>query len=114
MTSSPEDPVESRVLRSTDAHVRRLTLNRPDALNAITPDLREDLIRGFLDASADPDVRAVVLTGRGRGFCAGADLRGAVAGGERIPGDVAPHPPPGRPAPDRRGPRLREAGDRRR
>ncbi|MGW4553898.1 enoyl-CoA hydratase/isomerase family protein [Streptomyces sp. NPDC004365] len=89
MTSSPEDPVESRVLRSTDAHVRRLTLNRPDALNAITPGLREDLIRGFLDASADPDVRAVVLTGTGRGFCAGADLRGEAAGGERIPGDVA-------------------------
>ncbi|GAA3822059.1 enoyl-CoA hydratase/isomerase family protein [Streptomyces chiangmaiensis] len=89
MTPSPEDPVESWVLHTTDQHVCRLTLNRPGALNAITPDLREHLIRKFLDASADPDVRAVVLTGAGRGFCAGADLRGAASGGERIPGDVA-------------------------
>ncbi|MFE9097173.1 enoyl-CoA hydratase/isomerase family protein [Streptomyces sp. NPDC007264] len=83
------DSADSLVLHTTDNHVSWLTLNRPDALNAITPDLREHLIRGFLDASADPDVRAVVLTGRGRGFCAGADLRGGSAAGERIPGDVA-------------------------
>ncbi|MFD1657221.1 enoyl-CoA hydratase/isomerase family protein [Streptomyces caeni] len=83
------DSAGSLVLRTTDNHVSWLTLNRPDALNAITPDLREHLIQALLDASADPDVRAVVLTGRGRGFCAGADLRGGPAGGERIPGDVA-------------------------
>ncbi|MFF3909329.1 enoyl-CoA hydratase/isomerase family protein [Streptomyces sp. NPDC001848] len=84
-----EDPVESLVLHTTDNHVAQLTLNRPDSLNAITPDLRELLIRKLLDASADPDVRAVVLTGAGRGFCAGADLRGGAAGGARIAGDVA-------------------------
>ncbi|MEU8589132.1 enoyl-CoA hydratase-related protein [Streptomyces sp. NPDC048664] len=89
MAPSPEDPVESLVLHTTDSHVSQLTLNRPSSLNAITPDLREQLIQKFLDASADPDVRAVVLTGAGRGFCAGADLRGGGASGERIPGDVA-------------------------
>ncbi|MFF4213353.1 enoyl-CoA hydratase/isomerase family protein [Streptomyces sp. NPDC001796] len=84
-----EDPVESLVLHTTDNHVAQLTLNRPDSLNAITPDLRELLIRKLQDASADPDVRAVVLTGAGRGFCTGADLRGGAGSGERIAGDVA-------------------------
>lgn len=89
MTPSPEDPVESWVLHTTDSHVLWLTLNRPDSLNSLTPGLREHLIRTFVDASADPEVRAVVLTGAGRGFCAGADLRTGTGAGERIPGDVA-------------------------
>ncbi|MEU6218434.1 enoyl-CoA hydratase-related protein [Streptomyces sp. NPDC047022] len=89
MTPSPEDPVEPLVLHTTDSHVAWLTLNRPSSLNSITPDLREQLIQKFRDTSADQDVRAVVLTGTGRGFCAGADLRGGATGGERIPGDVA-------------------------
>lgn len=74
--------------------VAHLTLNRPEALNALTPDQREEVVRLLSEASADPDVGAVVLTGTGRGFCAGADLRGGGAGagagaGERVPGDVA-------------------------
>ncbi|MEU6374446.1 enoyl-CoA hydratase-related protein [Streptomyces sp. NPDC046909] len=93
----PEISVESLVQHATDSHVCRITLNRPEALNAITPDQRERLIQLLSEASADADVRAVVLTGAGRGFCAGADLRGtsasasasASASGERIPGDVA-------------------------
>ncbi|WP_420000409.1 enoyl-CoA hydratase/isomerase family protein [Streptomyces boninensis] len=62
-------------------------------MNAITPAQREYLIRRLAEASADPDVRAVVLTGTGRGFCAGADLRSGAkapaAPAERVPGDVA-------------------------
>ncbi|WP_244189461.1 enoyl-CoA hydratase/isomerase family protein [Streptomyces incarnatus] len=56
--------------------VAYVTLNRPESLNALTPALRDRLIDLLAQASADPAVRAVVLTGRGRGFCAGADLRG--------------------------------------
>ncbi|MFI9646703.1 enoyl-CoA hydratase/isomerase family protein [Streptomyces sp. NPDC052040] len=93
MMSSPEEPVESLIRHTTDSHVLWLTLNRPASLNAITPDLREQLIQSFSEASGDPGVRAVVLTGAGRGFCAGADLRGGraagAAAGERLPGDVA-------------------------
>lgn len=106
MTSSPEEsstpkiPVaaemsaasaDSLVLHATDNQVSWITLNRPESLNAITPDQRERLIQLFSDASADPAVRAVVLTGTGRGFCTGADLRGGQgqAVGERIAGDVA-------------------------
>ncbi|WP_409471369.1 enoyl-CoA hydratase/isomerase family protein [Streptomyces sp. HC307] len=86
---TPEISAESLVLHATDNQVCRITLNRPEALNAITPDQREHLIRLFSEASADPDVRAVVITGTGRGFCAGADLRRAAAAGEPVVGDVA-------------------------
>ncbi|POX46997.1 enoyl-CoA hydratase [Streptomyces sp. Ru71] len=69
--------------------VSYVTLDRPEALNALTPDLRDRLIALLDEASADPGVRAVVLTGTGRGFCAGADLRGGAATREQLPGDVA-------------------------
>jgi enoyl-CoA hydratase/carnithine racemase len=51
-----------------------LTLNRPDALNAFTPRMQQELIDACDRIDADDAVRAVVVTGRGRGFCAGADL----------------------------------------
>ncbi|MFJ4472914.1 enoyl-CoA hydratase/isomerase family protein [Streptomyces sp. NPDC089424] len=74
---------------TTEDAVTRLTLDRPDTLNALTPGMRDRLAGLLADASADPHVRVVVLTGSGRGFCAGADLRGGAAGGERVAGDVA-------------------------
>jgi 2-(1,2-epoxy-1,2-dihydrophenyl)acetyl-CoA isomerase len=79
----------SEVLHTVDGQVAHLTLNRPEALNAITPGQRERLIQLLGETSADPGVRAVVLTGTGRGFCAGADLRSGAAAGERVAGDVA-------------------------
>ncbi|MBK3577563.1 enoyl-CoA hydratase/isomerase family protein [Streptomyces sp. MBT65] len=79
----------AEVVHTVSGQVAYLTLNRPEALNAITPAQRDRLISLLADASADPSVRAVVLTGTGRGFCAGADLRGGAAGEERIAGDVA-------------------------
>jgi enoyl-CoA hydratase/carnithine racemase len=51
-----------------------LTLDRPDKLNAFTPTMLEELLEAFDRADADDDVRAVVVTGAGRAFCAGADL----------------------------------------
>jgi len=60
-------------------HVLTITLNRPDRLNAFTPVMKRELIAAFDDADADDDVRAVVVTGAGRAFCAGADLS---AGGD--------------------------------
>ncbi|WP_373428902.1 enoyl-CoA hydratase/isomerase family protein [Streptomyces rishiriensis] len=66
-----------------------MALDRPEALNALTPGMRDQLIDLLAQASADPDVRAVVLTGTGHGFCAGADLRGGSPDGERVAGDVA-------------------------
>ncbi|MBK3568738.1 enoyl-CoA hydratase/isomerase family protein [Streptomyces sp. MBT62] len=80
----------SEVVHTVSDQVAYLTLNRPEAMNAITPAQRDCLIALLTDASADPSIRAVVLTGTGRGFCAGADLRGgATTTGERVAGDVA-------------------------
>src|SRR5436305_14059166 len=56
--------------------VLTITLNRPDRLNAFTPTMMNELIEAFDRADADDDVRAVIVTGEGRGFCAGADLGG--------------------------------------
>jgi enoyl-CoA hydratase/carnithine racemase len=55
-------------------HVLTITLDRPDRLNAFTPTMQSELIDAFDRADADDDVRAVIVTGAGRGFCAGADL----------------------------------------
>ena len=60
-------------------HVLTITLNRPDRLNAFTPTMGRELIEAFDRADADDDVRAIIVTGEGRGFCAGADL---IGGGE--------------------------------
>src|SRR4051794_20583630 len=51
-----------------------ITLNRPDRMNAFTPTMLEELLRAFDMADTDDDIRAVVVTGAGRAFCAGADL----------------------------------------
>ena len=60
-------------------HVLTLTLHRPDRLNAFTGTMARERIEAFDRADADDDVRAIIVTGAGRGFCAGADLG---AGGE--------------------------------
>jgi enoyl-CoA hydratase len=56
--------------------VTLLTMNRPERLNAMSAELVTDLHAAFDDVAADPDCRVVVLTGAGRGFCAGLDLKG--------------------------------------
>ncbi|MGW8362743.1 enoyl-CoA hydratase/isomerase family protein [Streptomyces wedmorensis] len=85
----PDGAAQDDVLHTVENGVSWITLNRPEAMNAVTWDQRERIIDLLADASADPDVRAVVVTATGRGFCAGADLRGAPAAGERVAGDVA-------------------------
>jgi 2-(1,2-epoxy-1,2-dihydrophenyl)acetyl-CoA isomerase len=70
-------------LEVTD-RVATITLDRPDALNALTVPLKEELLAALRQAGSDPAVRAIVLTGAGRAFCAGQDLR------ERLEPGVAP------------------------
>jgi enoyl-CoA hydratase/carnithine racemase len=62
-----------------DDRVLTITLNRPDRLNAWTAQMGQELMAAFDRADADDEVRAAVVTGAGRGFCAGADLAGGGA-----------------------------------
>ncbi|MFC4605885.1 enoyl-CoA hydratase/isomerase family protein [Rhodococcus kronopolitis] len=63
------------LLIADDKRVRTLTLDRPDALNAFDEALYDATAEALLDAAADPDVAVVLLTGNGRAFTAGTDLR---------------------------------------
>jgi enoyl-CoA hydratase len=62
------------VLRETDGAVATLTLNRPERLNTITPELIEDLRAALAEAQADDEIRVIRLKGAGRAFCAGYDI----------------------------------------
>ena len=88
-----------QITADTADGVLTLTLNRPDRLNAWTPRMGQELMAAFDAADADDAVRAIIVTGAGRGFCAGADLQG---GGstfdwrERQSGDAIPRDGGGR------------------
>jgi len=56
--------------------IRMLTMHRPERLNALTVELISALTAALAEADADPSVRCIILTGSGRGFCSGADLKG--------------------------------------
>lgn len=63
------------VLLERSGAVGTVVLNRPDAMNSLTVDAKQALLAALREVAADPDVRAVVLTGSGRAFCVGQDLR---------------------------------------
>ena len=71
---------------TNESQVAWITLNRPDARNAINDEMRDELIGVLTDARTNPEIRAVVLTGAGRGFCTGADLSRRGGGGPSGPG----------------------------
>ncbi len=75
--------MDDTVLMETRDGVALLTLNRPDRLNAWTPGLQTRLFDLLDECAADEAIRAIVVTGAGRGFCAGADMEGLqdLAGG---------------------------------
>jgi 2-(1,2-epoxy-1,2-dihydrophenyl)acetyl-CoA isomerase len=62
------------ILVEKHAGYRQITLNRPDRLNALTAEMGTTLAAALSEAEADPECRAILLTGAGRGFCAGQDL----------------------------------------
>ncbi|QGG95783.1 crotonase/enoyl-CoA hydratase family protein [Actinomarinicola tropica] len=75
----PDQPSYEQIAYEVEDAVLTITLDRPDRLNAFTSRMMFELIDAFDRADADDDVRAIIVTGRGRGFCAGADLE---AGGD--------------------------------
>lgn len=64
----------SQILLEIRDRVGTITLNRPDKLNAFAGTMREELIDVLQQAAGDDDVRAIIITGAGRGFCAGGDV----------------------------------------
>ncbi len=63
------------VVHQIDAGVLIITLNRPEKLNALNDEVLEQLYHLFVDAKTNPDVKALLITGAGKAFCAGADIR---------------------------------------
>ena len=74
-TSTP-DPV----LYEVADHIATITLNRPDRMNAISVPMLQQLAERLAQADLDPDVRVVIITGAGRAFCAGLDIKDAMSG----------------------------------
>lgn len=76
-----------QITLDVEAHVATLTLNRPEALNAFTVQMLQEMVAAFDQIDADDDIRAVIVTGAGRGFCAGADMS---SGGGTFAGEPKP------------------------
>ena len=62
------------IIYEVEDNVLTITLNRPERLNAFTREMQAEMIDALDRADADDEVRAIIVTGAGRGFCAGADL----------------------------------------
>src|ERR1700709_100560 len=71
----PMSDAEPVLLIDRRGPVAVVTLNRPQAMNALSRELRRELYRGFVDLNEDDSISAVVLTGAGRAFTAGLDLK---------------------------------------
>ncbi|ABS64244.1 Enoyl-CoA hydratase/isomerase [Parvibaculum lavamentivorans DS-1] len=69
------------VLYGVDGHIATITLNAPERMNTISGPMLNQLTKRLQEADADPEVRCVILTGAGRAFCAGLDLRAQTQGG---------------------------------
>ncbi len=87
MTTSHPEP---QVLIQQDAAMRTLTLNRPKALNSFTTSMHAELMAALNAAAEDASVRCVVITGAGRGFCAGQDLSDAAIAPRMVDGKMLP------------------------
>src|SRR5271165_5274876 len=101
------------ILYETADNILTITLNRPDKLNAFTLSMLNELIDAFDRADADDTVRAIIVTGAGRAFCAGADLSAGGAAFDRAArrdGPTPPTLPDG--APDLSDEAARDAGGR--
>lgn len=83
---------ERQILTQVEDGILTITLNRPEKLNAFTTDMMRQMIEALDEADANDEVRAVVVTGAGRAFCAGADLS---SGSDTFNADARPDRPSG-------------------
>ncbi|MDZ7679114.1 MAG: enoyl-CoA hydratase-related protein [Acidimicrobiales bacterium] len=80
MTDQPDATEDDPVLYAVSDHVATITLNRPDRMNAISVPMLQHLATRLAQADLDDEVRVVIITGAGRAFCAGLDIKDAMAG----------------------------------
>ena len=90
MTNSAEAPL---VLVEKSGGIATVTLNRPTAMNALSSGLRAAIADTFEALEADDDVKAVVLTGAGKAFCAGLDLKELGSGASTVGGTISDKDP---------------------
>jgi 2-(1,2-epoxy-1,2-dihydrophenyl)acetyl-CoA isomerase len=79
------------ILLEKGDHIAKLTLNRPERLNALNEQMFEELNLALRDVAEDAEVRVLVLTGAGRAFCASADIKDERRGGDRLLGHQDPY-----------------------
>ena len=72
-TNTQSDAFETILFEKRDS-VAHISLNRPEHVNAYNIQMRDDFSEALLAVELDPDIRALLITGEGKGFCAGADL----------------------------------------
>ncbi len=87
-------PTESVLVVERDLGIATVTLNRPNAMNALSRELRAAIADAFVTLAHDVEVRAVILTGAGRAFCAGLDLKELGSGAGPVGGGRAPERDP--------------------
>ena len=66
---------DQAVLFDVQGHIAEITLNRPDALNALNMQMREEIFEALNRVEQDPEIRVAIITGAGRAFCAGGDVK---------------------------------------
>jgi len=95
MSAAAETPTKSSVIRDVnrDHGFATLTLNRPDRLNSLSNDLLESLADALEFVAEDDSIRAVIITGSGRAFCAGADTDEMTGGAGEGPHKSGPGGP---------------------
>lgn len=71
---SPSQTVLNYILHSEEKGISRITLNRPDSLNAMNAEMRDELIDAMSRSTSNPEVKVVAIRGAGRAFCAGSDI----------------------------------------
>ena len=87
MTERQIDTGTEDLLACIKDNVAWLTLNRPQARNAMSGAMNQALCNALADFEVDPEVKCIVLTGAGKGFCAGGDVKGMAASGDGTVGD---------------------------
>src|SRR5215813_13851440 len=82
-------PEYATLLFEVKDHVAHLTLNRPESANSLNSTVSSEMMDAVVRCEDDPDIRALVVSGSGRFFCAGADLKGFYSGGSELKSRVS-------------------------